>query len=143
MDEPASIELRRREETFGAMNSKVSSFQESDMEYSVFKKEDLPIINGVRVWEGRQLGDSTISVLFVDLSPGHGPQLHLHPYEEVFLVHAGKARFTIGQSSVDIVAGQLVVVGAHVPHKFENCGESILRQTDIHLSATIETTWLE
>lgn len=113
------------------------------MDYSVFSQKDFSVINGVPAWEGGQLGEATISFLFVDLSPGQGPQLHLHPYKEVFLVHEGKARFTIGKSYIEIVAGQLVIVETGVPHRFENSGKSRLRQTDIHLSPTIETTWLE
>jgi mannose-6-phosphate isomerase-like protein (cupin superfamily) len=113
------------------------------MEYAVFRQSALPRINGVPTWEGQQLGEATISILFVEAPPGKGPRLHSHPYEEVFLIHAGEARFTIGETSIDLVAGQLVVVGPQVPHKFVNSGKETLWQTDIHLSATIKTTWLE
>jgi uncharacterized protein YndB with AHSA1/START domain len=36
-----------------------------------------------------------VSVIIVDLPPGSGPHLHQRPYNEVFIVHDGKARFTI------------------------------------------------
>ena len=114
------------------------------MEYAVFTQTALPRINNVPTWEGQQhLSEATISILFVDAPPGRGPRLHSHPYQEVFLIHSGEARFTIGQSCIDFVAGQMVVVGAGVPHKFVSFGEGMLRQTDIHLSAAIETVWLE
>jgi mannose-6-phosphate isomerase-like protein (cupin superfamily) len=113
------------------------------MDYAVYCQNALPTINGVPSWEGQRIGDATISILFVEAPPGKGPRLHSHPYQEVFLIHAGEARFTIGQTSVDLAAGQLVVVAAGVPHKFVNEGKGILWQTDIHLSALIETTWLE
>lgn len=113
------------------------------MEYSVFRLADLPSIDGVPMWEGRQLVDGAISLLFVDLPPGEGPRLHVHSYEEIFLLHEGQARFTIGCSTRDIVAGELVAVRAGIPHKFENSGSGRLLQTNIHLNPAIVTTWLE
>jgi mannose-6-phosphate isomerase-like protein (cupin superfamily) len=112
------------------------------MEFSIFSQADLPRINHVPTWEGRCLGNAAISVLFVDAPPGLGPQLHQHPYAEIFLVHAGEALFTIGEQTLDVSAGNIVVVEAFVPHKFVSSGAGHLWQTDIHLSPTIQTTWL-
>jgi mannose-6-phosphate isomerase-like protein (cupin superfamily) len=113
------------------------------MEYLVVDQTDLPLTNGVRVYEGCRLGDANVSFLLVDAGPGQGPPLHRHPYKEIFVVHSGKAHFTIGPAVIDIVAGQIVIVAGGIPHKFENSGETRLLQTDIHLSAAFETEWLE
>jgi mannose-6-phosphate isomerase-like protein (cupin superfamily) len=113
------------------------------MEYQVIHQADLPLTNGVPVCEGCHLGEAHVSLLLVDAPPGRGPRLHRHPYKEIFVVHSGQARFTIGSAVIDIVGGQVVVVEAGIAHKFENSGEERLLQTDIHLSAACVTEWLE
>ncbi|WP_370617495.1 cupin domain-containing protein [Mumia sp. Pv 4-285] len=73
---------------------------------------------------------------------GSGPRLHLHPYAETFVIHAGSALFTVAGEEVVGRAGQVIVVPAHTPHKF-----SVLpggyRATHIHASETFVTEWLE
>jgi mannose-6-phosphate isomerase-like protein (cupin superfamily) len=113
------------------------------MEYVVINQSQLPIVDGVRICQGRGLEETNISVIFVDLPPGNGPRLHRHPYKEVFVVHEGQARFTIGTTSIDVASGQIVIVADGIPHKFVNSGEERLLQTDIHLNSEFETEWLE
>jgi mannose-6-phosphate isomerase-like protein (cupin superfamily) len=79
----------------------------------------------------------------VDASPGSGPKLHRHPYEEVFVVQEGSATFTAGKDVIEVNCGQVVVVAAGVPHKFVNSGTGRLRQVDIHASGRFVTEWLE
>ncbi|WP_442874189.1 cupin domain-containing protein [Devosia sp. SL43] len=55
----------------------------------------------------------------------------------------GRARFTVGDETVEAVAGQIVVCPANVPHKFENLGPELLEQIDIHEARAFETEWLE
>ena len=47
------------------------------------------------------------------------------------------------EASKDIAAGEIVIVEAGIPHKFVNCGEGRLLQTDIHVRSEFETEWLE
>jgi mannose-6-phosphate isomerase-like protein (cupin superfamily) len=42
----------------------------------------------------------------------------MHPYTEVFVVQAGRLRFTVGDATIEASAGQIVIVPAGVPHKF-------------------------
>ena len=42
---------------------------------------------------GDDHGGVGITFLLVDASPGRGPALHQHPYEEIFIVQEGSARF--------------------------------------------------
>jgi mannose-6-phosphate isomerase-like protein (cupin superfamily) len=79
----------------------------------------------------------------IDAPPGSGPKLHKHPYEEVFVVQEGEVTFTAGQESIEVTAGQVVVVAAGSPHKFVNSGAGRLRQVDIHSSERFVTGWLE
>ena len=113
------------------------------MEYLLLKQCDLPITNGVPVYEGEDAGGAPISLIFVDVPPGGGPRLHRHPYQEIFVIHNGQARFIIGTESIIAASGQVVIVGAGIPHKFVNIDHRRLQQTNIHLSPKLETEWLE
>jgi mannose-6-phosphate isomerase-like protein (cupin superfamily) len=87
--------------------------------------------------------DASVSFIVVDASPGGGPKLHRHPYEEVFVVQEGSATFTAGDEVIEVSSGQVVVVPAGVAHKFVNSGAGRLRQVDIHASERFITEWLE
>ena len=93
--------------------------------------------------EGYQFGGANVCLIFVVLPPGGGPNLHRHPYEEVFIILEGQARFTAGSATVDARAGQVLVVQPGVPHKFMNSGSGRLRQIDIHANDRFVTEWLE
>jgi mannose-6-phosphate isomerase-like protein (cupin superfamily) len=77
---------------------------------------DLPG-NLVGRFEGREHG-SSVSFFIGTFPPGTGPGLHLHPYDETFIVEAGSATFTVGDDSFELGAGQIAVVPARTPHKF-------------------------
>ena len=87
--------------------------------------------------------NAAVSIIVVDASPGEGPRLHRHPYEEVFVIQEGTATFTAGDDTIEANGGQVVIVPGGVPHKFLNTGEGRLRQVDIHASDRFITEWLE
>jgi mannose-6-phosphate isomerase-like protein (cupin superfamily) len=95
------------------------------------------------IFEGYRFGDVTVSFLLIDAPPGSGPALHSHPYEEVFIVQEGRAAFTVGDTTIEATAGQIVIAPAGVPHTFVNSGTGPLRQIDIHPRERMVTTWLE
>ena len=101
----------------------------------IISKEELP--NGNR-FEGYRYGDVNVSFFLVDTPPDSGPVLHTHPYEEIFVVQEGEATYTVGDDTIVVSAGQIVVAPANVPHKFVNSGSGPLRQVDIHPSARIQ-----
>ena len=102
---------------------------------NVINRKDLePSGANSNVFEGYRYGATSISLHLTDLAPGQGPPLHRHPYEEVFVVYEGQATYTIGEYTVKVRAGQIVLVPAGMPHKFINSGEGSLRQTSIHPS---------
>src|SRR5262245_2272744 len=74
---------------------------------------------------------SQLSYILVEAKPGEGVALHLHPYEEIFIVLEGTARYTVGEEIVEAHGGQTLIGPANVPHKFVNIGSGILRQVDI------------
>jgi mannose-6-phosphate isomerase-like protein (cupin superfamily) len=95
------------------------------------------------VFEGYKHGASVSMHLSDGIAPGEGPRLHCHPYEEVFVIYEGQAIYTLGDTTVEVRAGQIVLVEAFIPHKFVNSGEGMLRQTSVHASAHMITEWLE
>ncbi|WP_228845331.1 cupin domain-containing protein [Phototrophicus methaneseepsis] len=110
---------------------------------TVIKKVDLPGGETSRQFEGYLHGDANISFFINDTPPGKGPSLHQHPYEEVFIVQDGCLTFTVGHTTFDAVAGQIVVVPPETPHKFINAGPEPARHVDVHVSPRMITTWLE
>jgi mannose-6-phosphate isomerase-like protein (cupin superfamily) len=85
-------------------------------------------------FEGKAIGTGVTVLFFSDARIGAGPVLHRHPYDEVFIVREGRARFTIGDEIVEAVAGEILLAPAGTPHKFENLGPGRLETTDIHVS---------
>ncbi|UNX53789.1 cupin domain-containing protein [Georgenia sp. TF02-10] len=93
--------------------------------------------------EGRVSG-AGVSVIFVSTDrDGAGPFLHEHPYAETFVIHAGQARFTVGEEELLGVAGQVIVVPAYTPHRFAVVGPGRFESTNIHASDRFVTTWLD
>ncbi len=90
-------------------------------------------------WEG---GDANVTIIFHDsVEAGSGPRLHTHPYPETFVIESGHARFTVGVEVIEGAPGQIIVVPANTPHKFETLGP--MRSIHIHASPHFITDWLE
>jgi mannose-6-phosphate isomerase-like protein (cupin superfamily) len=98
--------------------------------------------DGFWLFEGADHGGVALSFFLLDSAPGAGPDLHVHPYAEVFVVHEGEVTFVIGDESLSAVGGQVVVAPANRPHRFWNSGSARLRTTNIHPSAGTITEWL-
>jgi quercetin dioxygenase-like cupin family protein len=77
---------------------------------------DLPG-NLVGRFEGREHG-SGVSFFVGEFPAGTGPSLHRHPYDETFIVEAGSATFTLGDETLELGAGQIIVVPPGMPHRF-------------------------
>lgn len=97
---------------------------------------------GAPIFEGAEHGGVKLTFFVVDAGPGQGPGLHVHTYNEVFLIQEGTARFWIGDEEVDAHAGQILVAPAGVPHKFINSGTGRLRSVNIHPSERSIQEWL-
>jgi mannose-6-phosphate isomerase-like protein (cupin superfamily) len=82
-------------------------------------------------------------VILVHSRPGVGPKLHRHPYAEVFVVESGEATFRIGDASVVVESGHVVVSPPGEAHGFVNTGAEDLRLTAIHGAGRFNTEWLE
>ena len=88
---------------------------------------------------GAEIG---VSVVVTAYERGHGPDLHMHPYPEVFLVLSGKARFTIADEHVLVPAGHVTVVPAQTPHGFKSASDDTLGVVSVHPRGAVEQTQL-
>ena len=92
---------------------------------------------------GEALGTQITVLTYGNDEPGTGPVLHVHPYDEVFVLQQGRARFFVGDQVIDAEAGETVMGPAGVPHRFVNRGPGRLQTLDIHLSPRWIQTNLE
>jgi quercetin dioxygenase-like cupin family protein len=104
--------------------------------------DDLPQTEHAHEFVGAEHGDVPFSIILVHAPPGAGPQLHQHPYPEVFVVESGEASFQLGDDTMVVRGGQIVVGPANIPHGFTNIGTGQLRLTAIHGAAEFTTEWL-
>ena len=93
-------------------------------------------------FEGRDHGVQT-SFFVTDHPPGRRVPLHVHPYEEIFIVREGIGTFTVGEAEVEADAGKVVIVPPQTPHGFANNGDGPLKIVSIHPSDHVEQTSLE
>jgi quercetin dioxygenase-like cupin family protein len=89
--------------------------------------------NGYK-FEGNRFGEVNLSFFYVDAEPGAGPDLHFHPYEEVFVILEGQATFTIAGQTITASSGDVLLAPPNTPHKFINSGTGRLRTMNIHPS---------
>jgi mannose-6-phosphate isomerase-like protein (cupin superfamily) len=61
----------------------------------------------------------------------------------VFIVESGQATFRIGEDTVVVDAGHVVVSPPGEAHGFTNTGDGELRLTAIHGGARFDTEWLD
>jgi quercetin dioxygenase-like cupin family protein len=103
---------------------------------------DLPGSEEARDFIGHDHG-AELTLILVNVPTGHGPDRHRHPYEEIFVVHAGTGTFFVDESHVEGQAGDIVVAPAGTAHRFVNTGSDRLMLTAIHHAPQFTTEWLE
>ena len=100
--------------------------------------EDLRRSPTAALFEGRD--EIGVSIFVTEYGRGQGPDLHLHPYPEAFVVQAGTATFTAGDEELTVTAGHIVVVPEETPHGFKSAGDDTLRVVSVHPNPTVEQT---
>jgi mannose-6-phosphate isomerase-like protein (cupin superfamily) len=91
---------------------------------------------------GAEHGAVPFCVILVHSRPGVGPKLHRHPYPEVFIVESGQATFRIGDDTIVVEGGHVVVSPPGEAHGFIHTGEGELRLIAIHGAGRFDTEWL-
>ncbi|MCR9294170.1 MAG: cupin domain-containing protein [bacterium] len=84
--------------------------------------------------EGHHFGVDCVVIRYSTDVIGEGPNLHVHPYDEIFHILEGQALFTVGDQQFTATAGSLVIGPANVPHAYKNLGPGRLDSVDFHLS---------
>ena len=79
-------------------------------------------VMSIRIIEDGSHTEHRLGLIEATVPPGPAqPPQHVHrEHDEVFIVTAGRLRFTSGGESVDAEAGTVVVVPVGVPHTFAN-----------------------
>jgi mannose-6-phosphate isomerase-like protein (cupin superfamily) len=113
------------------------------MNYLILARNELPYDGNTYEFIGSQHQDTEISFIWVDMPPEGSVRLHKHPYKEIFIIQEGTATFTVGSTTLEASAGQIIIVPADVPHKFMNLSDKQLKQIDIHVNKEFITYWLE
>lgn len=103
---------------------------------------ELPGGDDARDFVGKEHG-ADLTLILVNVPSGHGPNLHRHPYEEIFVVHAGTGTFVVDETQVVAQAGDVLVAPAGSAHRFVNSGSDRLQLTAIHHTPEFITEWLE
>jgi mannose-6-phosphate isomerase-like protein (cupin superfamily) len=107
------------------------------------KESDLRIGSGKSVrFEGEGYG-SGISFFHVHNEPGQGPDPHVHPYSETWVVLSGSALVWTDDGEANVSAGDILVVGAGTTHAFRATGSEPLRMMCIHASSRIEQRFFD
>jgi quercetin dioxygenase-like cupin family protein len=81
-----------------------------------------------------------VSGFITQYDRGQGPDLHFHPYAELFIVQEGTAVFTAGDEQLTVAAGNLVIVPPETVHGFKSASDEKLRVVSVHPSPTVLQT---
>ena len=98
--------------------------------------EELRLSATAALFQGRD--DIPVSIFVTEYERGQGPDLHTHPYAEVFVVETGTAVFTAGEEKIEVAGGNVVVVPAETVHGFKCAGDDRLRVVSVHPSPTVK-----
>jgi quercetin dioxygenase-like cupin family protein len=109
----------------------------------LIRAADLPGSPDAHRFIGDEHGGLPLSLFLVNSPPGSGPLLHRHPYPELFIVHAGQARFEIDGVCQTATSGDILIAPAGTAHRFTNVGRGRLRITAIHTAPAMNTEWLD
>lgn len=104
----------------------------------VFAIDDFRLSHRAAKFEGKD--DIPVSIFVTQYDEGEGPDLHTHPYAELFVVESGEARFTSGEEQIEAGAGQIVVVPPETVHGFKSTGPEKLRVVSVHPNPTVIQT---
>jgi quercetin dioxygenase-like cupin family protein len=105
---------------------------------SVTSIEDFRLSPRAVKYQGRD--EIPVSMFLTRYERDQGPDQHLHPYAEVFVVQEGTATFLVGGEELVVPAGNIVVVPPQTPHGFKNRADEVLRVHSVHPSPTVVQT---
>lgn len=107
---------------------------------TVIPLDSLAFSPTAKLFEGGD--EAPLSIFVTEYDRGQGVGLHVHPYPEVFLVETGTAEFTVGDETLMVEAGHIVIAPKETPHGFRGAGDDTLRVVSVHPSGTVEQAFL-
>jgi mannose-6-phosphate isomerase-like protein (cupin superfamily) len=109
----------------------------------IASENDLRLSDGQTAkFEGEPYG-SGISFFHVHNTDGQGPDAHVHPYSETWVVLSGTAIIRTADGEAKANEGDVVVVGANTAHGFRAVGPEPLKMMCIHASPRIRQEFLD
>lgn len=72
-------------------------------------------------------GAAASSTYYLEVPPGHRTPWHTHSAEEILYVIEGTAEATVGNRTLSVEPGRLMLIPSGEPHGLENVGEGPLR----------------
>jgi quercetin dioxygenase-like cupin family protein len=63
------------------------------------------------------------TLAFTTLEPGHEPNPHSHPHEQIVYILSGQVRFVVGDEVAMVGPGEMLVVPPGVEHWAETVGD--------------------
>ncbi len=100
------------------------------------RAEQKPSPGGTVLFEGGAHA-MPVSLFLLDTAKGAGPDLHRHPYPEMWVIHEGEARFMVGDDEIVAGPGDIVLVEAGMWHGFKSSGDVRLKATCIHANGEV------
>jgi len=70
----------------------------------------------------RAFSGENATLAFTTLEPGHAPNPHSHPHEQIVYVLSGKLRFVVGEEEAIVGPGTMLVVPPDTVHWAETIG---------------------
>ena len=90
------------------------------------KKAHVDALNAVETRPGvvrRVFTGDGATLAFTTLDPGHTPNPHSHPHEQIVYILSGRARFVVGEDEAILGPGEMLVVPPGVEHWAETVGD--------------------
>jgi quercetin dioxygenase-like cupin family protein len=100
------------------------------------RQSELPLRGSSLNFVGADNGDVGISVFLFNGAPGKGPGPHIHPYDEIQFISAGRGSYIVDGAEFEAGAGDVLVIKAGEVHSFTVIGDEPLVQLDVHVSPT-------
>jgi quercetin dioxygenase-like cupin family protein len=86
-------------------------------------------------------GTKSTAVVYFEIEPGHRLATHTDSAEEILLLLQGEAEVSLGDEQGRLLAGEMALVPAMVPHGLRNAGEEKLRVAGFFSSNVVVSTF--
>jgi mannose-6-phosphate isomerase-like protein (cupin superfamily)/rhodanese-related sulfurtransferase len=106
--------------------------------------QDLMLSPTAALFQGDKDGGGVNHSIFVTRTPpGRFVELHTHPYSETFLLLAGRGRWTIGDTVVELEPDGMAIAPPMTLHGFRNVGDEPLLVVSVHERGTLSQEFTE